>query len=58
MTYTYHIEGMTCSGCENKVKTDLSKVENVIEVKVSKEINQATISMSKHVELSVLQEAI
>ncbi|WP_445457567.1 heavy metal translocating P-type ATPase [Flavobacterium sp. HNIBRBA15423] len=58
MKHTYHIEGMTCSGCEAKVKKDLSKVENVTQVEVSKEEKQAKIVMSKHVELAVLQEAI
>ena len=58
MKHTYHIEGMTCSGCENKVTTDLSKVENITEVAVSKEEKLATITMSKHVELDVLQQAI
>lgn len=58
MKHTYHIEGMTCSGCEAKVKKDLSNIENIIQVEVSKEEKQAKITMSKHVELSVLQEAI
>ncbi|MFT5752900.1 MAG: heavy metal translocating P-type ATPase [Flavobacterium sp.] len=58
MTHTYHIEGMTCSGCEAKVKKDLSAVENITEVIVSNEDELATITMSKHVELNVLQEAI
>jgi heavy metal translocating P-type ATPase len=58
MTHIYHIEGMTCSGCENKVQTDLAKTENVTQVKVSKENSEAVIEMSKHVELSVLQEAL
>ena len=58
MKHTYHIEGMTCSGCEAKVKKDLSNVENVTEAEVSKENKQATLTMSKHVELDVLQEAL
>ena len=58
MTHIYHIEGMTCSGCENKVQTGLTKAENVTQVKVSKENSEAIIEMSKHVELSVLQEAL
>ena len=58
MTHTYQVTGMTCSGCENKVQTDLEKVENVATVKVSKEKNEAIIEMSKHVELSVLQDAL
>jgi len=58
MKHTYHIEGMTCSGCEAKVKKDLSNVENITQVEVSKEEKQVKITMSKHVELAALQEAI
>ena len=58
MKHTYHIEGLTCSGCEAKVKKDLSSVENIIDVEVSKDDNKAIVTMSKHVELSVLQEAL
>jgi heavy metal translocating P-type ATPase len=58
MKHTYHIEGMTCSGCETKVKKDLSNVENVTEVEVSKEDKKVSIIMSKHVEIEVLQNAL
>jgi len=58
MKHTYHIEGMTCSGCEAKVKKDLSNVEHITEVAVSKEDKAATIIMSKHVEIEVLQNAL
>ncbi len=49
---------MTCSGCEAKVKKDLSAVENVTQVEVSKEKNEAIIEMSKHVELADLQKGL
>ena len=58
MTHTYKITGMTCSGCEAKVKKDLSNVEHVTEVAVSKEDKASTIIMSKHIELNVLQNAL
>ena len=58
MKHTYTITGMTCSGCEAKVKKDLSNVEHVTEVAVSKEDKVATIIMSKHVEIEVLQNAL
>ena len=58
MKHTYHVDGMTCSGCEAKVKEDLSKVENITEVQVSKDDKLAILTMSKHVELSVLQKAL
>lgn len=49
---------MTCSGCEAKVKNELSNVENVTEAEVSKEKKRAIITMTKHVELDVLQNAL
>jgi Cu2+-exporting ATPase len=58
MKHTYKLTGMTCSGCEAKVKSDLSKVENVTEVEVSKDNKEAVITMSKHVELEIFQNAI
>ncbi len=58
MKHTYHIEGLTCSGCEAKVKKDLSSVDNITDIEVSKDDKKAIITMSKHVELSVLQDAI
>lgn len=58
MTHQYIITGMTCSGCEAKVKSELLKVENITDVEVSKDENSATITMDKHVELDILQDAI
>lgn len=58
MKHTYQITGMTCSGCEAKVKADLSKVENVTDIEVSKDEKSAIITMSKHVEVETLQKAL
>jgi heavy metal translocating P-type ATPase len=58
MKHTYHIEGLTCSGCESKVKKDLSSIENITDIEVSKDDKKTVITMSKHVELNVLQDAI
>lgn len=58
MKHAYTITGMTCSGCEAKVKKDLLNVEHITEVAVSKEDKVATIIMSKHVEIEVLQNAL
>ena len=56
MTHTYHITGMTCSGCESKVKNSLLSVPDVTEVEVSKEGQSATITMDKHVDLLDLEK--
>ena len=58
MTHTYQLTGMTCSGCEAKVKRNLMNLSNITLVEVSKDNNTATISMEKHIALSDLQEAI
>ncbi|MFY7963829.1 MAG: heavy-metal-associated domain-containing protein [Chitinophagaceae bacterium] len=58
MTYTYQLEGMTCSSCEAKVKSNLLMLPNVTVVEVSKAENTATITMNKHISLASLQNAI
>lgn len=49
---------MTCSGCEAKVKADLSKVEHVTQVDVSKEDKQANVTVSAPIELKTFQNAL
>jgi len=58
MTHTYQLTGMTCGGCEAKVKSSLLLLPNVSTVEVSKETNTATITMDKHIALSDFQQAI
>lgn len=58
MTHTYQLTGMTCSGCENKVKNNLLILSDVSSVEVSKEAGSATISMDKHIRLDALQKAL
>lgn len=58
MTHTYQLTGMTCGGCEAKVKSSLLLLPNVSTVEVSKETNTATIFMDKHIALSSFQQAL
>ncbi|MBB6237650.1 copper chaperone CopZ [Pedobacter sp. AK013] len=58
MTHTYQLTGMTCGGCENKVKSNLLVLPDVTSVEVSKDTNSATISMEKHISLNTLQQAL
>ncbi|MDQ0636688.1 copper chaperone CopZ [Pedobacter sp. W3I1] len=58
MTHTYQLTGMTCGGCENKVKSNLLVLPEVTAVEVSKDTNSATISMDKHISLDTLQQAL
>ena len=58
MTHTYQVTGMTCSGCESKVKSSLLLLPNVTAVEASNETNSATVTMDQHIGLSTLQEAL
>ncbi|MFI5451529.1 heavy-metal-associated domain-containing protein [Pedobacter sp. UC225_61] len=58
MKHTYQVTGMTCSGCENNVKSSLLLVPDIIDVEVSKDTNSATITMENHVALNSLQNAL
>ena len=58
MTHTYQVTGMTCGGCEVKVKSALLSVNNVTSVEVSKDNNAAIITMDKHIALPELQNVL
>jgi copper chaperone CopZ len=58
MTHTYQVTGMTCSGCESKVKGSLLILPDVTEVEVSKETSSAILTMEKHIGLVDLQKAL
>ena len=58
MTHTYRVTGMTCSGCESKVKSNLLIIPEITAVEVSKENQSATISMKSHVSLNALKNAL
>ncbi len=58
MKHTYQLTGMTCSGCEAKVKSNLLMLPDVTGVEVLRDNNSVTISMDKHIPLSSLQQAI
>ncbi len=58
MTQTYQVTGMTCSHCENRVKSNLLLLPEITEVEVSKTDNTTTITMDRPIGLDVLQEAL
>ena len=58
MKHTYNVTGMTCSGCENKVKNSLLLLPDVTAVEVSKDTKSAIITMEKHIDLADLQNAL
>ena len=58
MTHTYKVSGMTCTGCQAKVKNLLSKVDAVSDVNIDLAKGEATIKMDKHIATAILQEAL
>lgn len=58
MTHTYKVSGLTCTGCQAKVKSLLSEVESVNNVEIDLAKGEATIQMDKHIATSALQDAL
>ena len=58
MEHTYYITGMTCSGCEAKVKSALEQIPGITGVEVSKETGNAIITMDQHVSTTDLQAGL
>ncbi|WP_431210486.1 heavy-metal-associated domain-containing protein [Puia sp. P3] len=58
MTHQYAISGMTCSGCEAKVKGLLGKVDGVKEVRIDLKSGVADVDMTKHVGTGELRAAL
>ncbi len=58
MTHTYHISGMSCSGCQKHVQEVLSKIKGVESVQVDLENETATIEMSEHIPIETFQKAL
>ncbi|HET9056384.1 MAG TPA: cation transporter [Chitinophagaceae bacterium] len=58
MTHTYSVTGMTCTGCQAKVQSLLSKVPGVKDVTIDLPKGQATLDMDKHVSTNELKEAL
>lgn len=58
MVHKYQVTGMTCSGCESKVKSALLMLNHVTAVEVSRTDNEATITMDQHIALPELQKVL
>lgn len=58
MTHTYKITGMTCSGCQAKVHSLLSKIPRVKNVSIDLPKGEATIDMNGHIPTADLQAAL
>lgn len=58
MTHQYTINGMTCTGCQAKVKGLLSAVPGIRNVSIDLAAGQATLEMDRHVATATLQAAL
>lgn len=58
MTHTYHISGMTCSSCRQKIQEALQKVGGITGVDIDLPSGEARIRMSRHLETETLQQAL
>lgn len=58
MTHTYKVSGMTCTGCQAKVQSLLTKVKSVSNIEIDLAKGEATIQMDKHIATSALQDAL
>jgi len=58
MIHTYHITGMTCKHCVEKVRNELEKVPGVISAKVTLQPQRAVVKIEEPIEVEVLQEAV
>ncbi len=54
----FSVEGMMCSGCENRVKNALSLIDGVEAVKANFETGVVRITLTKEVLENELKEAI
>jgi cation transport ATPase len=54
----YQLKGMTCSGCEAKVKHLLLSIADINAVEVSKENDIATLKMNNTIAIQTLQSAL
>lgn len=58
MTHTYSVTGMTCTGCQAKVQSLLSKVPGVKNVTIDLPKGEAAIDMDKHISTQQFKEAL
>ena len=58
MTHTYKVSGMTCTGCQAKVQSLLSKIDAVKNVTIDLAKGEATIDMNAPIATTRLQVAL
>lgn len=57
-THTYFVQGMTCPGCENTVRTALNDVDGIRDIQVNRKNSSVTIQTEKHIPFFRLKKAL
>lgn len=52
------VNGMHCSGCENRIKNNLSDIEGVEEVKANYKDGIVTVNANENIDVSISNEKI
>ncbi|GAC1386229.1 MAG: hypothetical protein NVSMB45_15830 [Ginsengibacter sp.] len=58
MTHDYKVSGLTCSGCEAKVRSLLQQLPQVTKVDFNSDRSIATVEMNEHVKTSLLSDQL
>ncbi len=58
MTHKYSVKGMSCAGCVANVRKALEAVPGITRVEVQQQPGEAVVTMDKHVDTSILQQAV
>ncbi len=58
MKHTYHIHGMSCTGCQNHVREALESVAGVRGVTVDLDAGLAEVEMDSHIDIGKFQKAL
>ncbi len=58
ITHTYHVGGMTCSGCAKGVEKKLSAAPGVISVTIDLEKKQAEVTSTQAIKAETLQKSL
>lgn len=58
MTHQYHVTGITCAGCEKKVKNALKANPQIKDVQIDRTTETVSIEMEQPVSMEALQQAL
>lgn len=53
-----NVEGMSCEGCENRIKNAVSNIEGVESVEASHQEKKVKINLTKDVDINTIKETI